>query len=581
MADDAPEAGAEQQGPRHATRFRTHTCGGLRPEDVGDTPVKLAGFIEEKPEGGLMLRDAWGSTLLQVAEGALPYVADRFERVALQAVVQVKGKVAERADKDEDSPSGGVQVMVETIDFLSDAGELPEGVLGDEKVELEKRLEFRQLYLRRKDVQERLAKRSKTTFQTREYLLDSGFLEIETPHLFWYDNVALDPEQVLVGDGKSFALPCGPVVLNQYVKAGQFDRYFQFQRITRREDDPGPYHQPEFTGLDLNMSYCDVDDFVKLVDGLLAHLYKEVLDVELEIPSQRMSHKEALEKYGFDKPDMRFECFVGDGGGGKTFTVPGKGDKLAEAEEVIKDIKVEGATLKVEASGSDLVVTATGKRPEVTGEAAGKARNALGIKLELVDKDKHIPVWIDKYPFMTIDKEVDEWVPGVVVFTRPVDDDEDMEIVMKNDAERRHLARARAFDLVLDGVEIASAYIGNHNQELQRWCWRHVFQQDTEDFVRLRAPIESHRFGIPPHGGMVIGFDRLVAGMLGVETIDEVMTFPKTSECEDPMLGAPGPVPAEVAEPLVEDAPPPEYTMETMMSEILEGEKGTEGSGND
>ncbi len=572
MAEDAPAEAEKDEGPRYATGFRTHTCGGLRPTDVGeDKKVKLAGFVAEKPDGALILRDTYGTTKVVVADGALPYVQDRFEKVALQAMVQVEGKVAEREDEDEESPAGGVQVQADKIDFLTDAADLPEGVLDGEEVELEKRLEYRQLYLRRKEVQERLKKRADAAFAIREYLCDQGFLELETPHLFWYDKVALDPEQVPVDNCRSYALPCGPVVLNQYVKPGGFDRYFQFQRITRREDDPGPFHQPEFTGIDLNMCYVDVDDFIKVVDGLLAKVFKEVLDYDIETPT-RMTHQECIEKYGFDKPDLRFDCPVETGGGSSKCTLPGKADALADAQAAIEGIKVEGAELKVEAAGGDLLITATAKRPEVSGEACGRARNVLGRKLELVDKEKHTALWITDYPYFQVDKEVDEWVPGVVVFTRPVDDEKGLEIIMTKDLDNKHLVRSRAFDLVVDGVEVASAYIGNHNQELQRWIWLNLLQQATEDLVRLRAPIESHRFGVPPHGGMVIGFDRLVARLTDQEAIDEVMTFPKSPECEDPMLGAPATVPEEVAKPLFGEVTETDMNVDKLMAEVLDGD---------
>lgn len=595
-----------------ATQYRTHTCGELREShaDAGESAT-LAGHVDRRAGAeSILVRDRYGKTLCTVADGALPYVADRYAKLGLEDVVQVRGKVARRApgDVDADQPAGAVELKVDGIEILCSSAEPPRGLLTEREVPLDDRLAFRQLYLRRPDVQKRLGFRAEVVRQVREFLLSRGFLEIETPHLFWYDKVARNPEPVPVENGKAFALPSGSVVLNQYIKPGGFDRFFQFLRVTRREANPTPAHQQEHTLLDLNMAYVDVADFCRLVEDMLAHVFQTCLGTELKTPFPTIAYGDALARYGSDRPDMRFGLEIQDlpeaapaGQACRAIRVPAalaralSDSDLADAASggalsggalwlrVVSDKRLDGTATPLftdpmyhdssrkrpallaaaKAGVGDALFVAVAPTAEAAGAALGPARARIASTLEPAGRGRHEPVWITDYPFLEDDEG--NLVPRVVVFSAAADADYDKII----DEKRRGEIRARAFDLVLDGVEIASAYIGNHNLDVQRIIWQNIFGMANADLVRLRAPIEAHRFGVPPHGGMNIGFDRLVARLLEIDAIDEVMAFPKSPLCRDPLLAAPAPVPPEVVEALVADAPDPAFKEEHLAEEVV------------
>jgi aspartyl-tRNA synthetase len=557
-----------------ATRYRTHSCGELRAEHVfkpdpgpaapipihddvdivlprrpaksGPETVVLCGHVEKKIGADtVLLRDHYGKTLVQVDPAALPYVPDRFSKLSPEDVIQVSGVVTEREEKDRDAanPTGAVFLQVKKIEVLSRAASFPGKILTADELPTEEKLRFRQIYLRRPEMQQRLQLRSKLAHEMREHLVGEEFVELETPHLFWYDPVAIGGEVIPHGKGKAWRLPSGPVVLNQYIKGGQFDRFFQFLRVTRRENNPTPQHQQEHTSLDINMSYVDVPDFQAQVERLLAHAIKAALGKELVTPFPSYSYAEAMAKFGTDKPDVRFGLEIGDLPDGKGFRAVGASPKLGD-----KDL----AGLKFTRKGEDLLVY--GNDPVKLGEI----RLKLAKKLGLIDENKFAPVWVHSYPFLD-----SQMLAQVVVFATPVDEDRSK----LEDLKERGNVRARAFDLILNGVEVASGYIGNWNMGAQRMIWSSIFQIGQADIFRLRSPIEAHRFGVPPHGGINFGFDRLVALLLGVPAIDEVMAFPKTPACTDPMLGAPGPVPAAAIQDLIDEHPKPAYGVPELSEE--------------
>ena len=476
-----------------ASSYRTHTCGELRGKHVGrQRTVKLSGFVAEIVDPRtLYLRDNHGRTLITIADDADDYVSELFSRLGPEHIIQVTGRLAKREAPEVDTPTGEIFIEVTGIEHLSDTDGVPDGVVDGAPVEEEERLLYRQLYLRRDEMQRRLALRSKIVFEIREFLVANQFLELQTPQLFWYDAVATEPEPVPVGDGKAFALPSGPVVWDQYLKPGHFDRFFQFVRITRRETPTTPMHTLEYTGLDINMAYVEREDFCVMIEGLITHLAKAILGLDLPNPFPSFSYRQAMSRFGTDNP---FEKDDTDG------------------EKPIR------------------------------------------------------PVWVHSYPFLRPDEE-GNFVPDVVVFSKVVEDDLKTALV---DPDDRNEVHAEAFDLVINGLEIASAYMGNHNIFLQRQLWQNLFQLGVDDFIRVRAPIEAFRFAVPPHGGINIGFDRLVAVLLDIADLKEVMFYPKNDECEDPMLGSPGPIPAEAVEDIVADAPTPDFTEEDYLKEVLE-----------
>ncbi|HVY62234.1 MAG TPA: amino acid--tRNA ligase-related protein [Planctomycetota bacterium] len=581
-----------------ATKLRTHTCGELRASDVGAKPprrppaldamavviprgapvdegtITLCGHVDRKlDDTTLLLRDRYGKTLVKVDPGALPYVADRFGKAGPEDVVTISGDAALRSEreKDEASPTGEVYLSAKKIEILSLANPVPEGVMTAARVPVKDRLTYRQVYLRRPEMQARLEMRSKAASAAREFFLANQFLEVDTPQLFLFDPVAINSDMVPVSVGRAYSLAGGPLVGDTYIRPGGFDRFFQLLQITTAERDHTPLHAQEFTGLDMNMAYADMPDFMGMVDALLAHLWKTCLGKELKTPIARMTWHEAMTKYGAEKPDLRFGMELADlgdaAGAGQVargFRAPGAA-KLSTAEldeaagagclwaRVGDDGKLEGgaAALLAKKPGAlgpapgDVLVVASAAKSNAASRAAGEARRRFGAKLGLAKPGEHAFCWVYNHPCFD-----DDGKPAAIVFAK-LARKEDMEILLERNDDRKQ-TQAKQFDLILDGVELASGYVGMHHLTEQRQFWERIHQLDLSDMSRMRAPIEAHRFGVPPWAGMNIGFDRLLARMCEVDAIDEVMTFPKTQDCKMPFLGAPGPIPAEGARFIVE-----------------------------
>ena len=581
-----------------ATSLRTHTCAELRASHAArprraellppadDTEVLIPRAVSRPPgivlcghvdriasPTAIVLRDHYGKTLVQVDPEALPYVADRFLKIGPEDVVQVGGDAVLRAesDQDKDNPTGEVYLKARKIEILSRAMPIPAGVLSEKKVPLADRLALRQLYLRRPEMQARLALRSRVSQEAREFFLGNDFVELETPQLFLFDPVAVGSDMVPMTEHRAFGLAGGPLVFNQYIRAGQFDRFFQLVPITTNEPAPSPLHAQEFTGLDLNMAYVDTPDFMAMVEALLAHLWKTVLHEELPAV-QRLTHAEALLKYGSEQPDLRFALEISDLGDAagkgqvaRAFRAPaaqldesavralagalawarvGDGGKLEGPAAAL----LQGKTKAMGAALGDVIVVATAARAGAAAALAGEARVRFGRKLGLVDESRHVFTWIYNIPVFD-----EEGRPKSIVFAR-LARDEDKEIFLNRNADRK-LTQSKAFDLVLDGVEVASGFVGFHHLTEQRQFWERIHQLDLADMSRMRAPIEGHRFGCPPYAAMNLGFDRLLARLLGLDAIDEVMAFPKTADCKLPFLGAPSPVPAKAVQQILESEP--------------------------
>jgi aspartyl-tRNA synthetase len=610
--------------PDFATQYRTHTCGELRATHIPPPPapgqkqaeepplVLLCGHVADKPEPrSIVVRDRYGSTLVTVADDAYPYVAERFEKLDREEAVQVGGRVGPRLERDPENPTGEVRLLATKIEVLGRvASPPPDGLMTDARVKFEDRLANRDYYLRRPDMQKRLAYRAKLAHEIREYFNENGFVEMETPHLFWYDSVATSGEVIPNGRGRAWRTSSGPVVLDQYIIAGQFERSFQFNRITRNEElrDFTEFHQQEHVGLDINMSYVDMPDFCKAIEDLLVHVFKACKGVDLPTPFPCMTEEEALLKYGSEKPDTRFDLHIVDLPAAakkegvacaRAFCAPGGAkieDKVIEpiAERLGGAAKVSWVRIdnlkkltgpatavftdplfhdtskyresllgSIGAKAGDLVFIATAPKERDAAIAAGRARVAVAKQLGL-GKGEHRPVWVHGYTFLEEYKA--HWNPRVIVFASAAEEDEPL----LDFPEKRMLVRSKTFDLVLDGEEISSGYVGCHSLRMQKLVWDRIWSIQHQDLYRVRAPIESHRFGVPPHAGMNLGFDRLVALMLGVDAIDEVMHFPKDARCADLFLGAPGPVPPEAVLDLVADErPPAELTLETMNQEVV------------
>ena len=605
----------------YATQYRTHHCGELRVEhaqkagerpkpppiadelDVliprrpaapGPTSVMLCGHVDKRVDAtSFLLRDHYGKTLVRVDPAALPYVPDRFQKAAPEDVVQVTGVVQERMVADPAQQTGEIEVICSRIEPLCTASDVPPPALSGEASALseDERLGFRQLYLRRPEMQQRIGLRAKISRAAREYLVDNDFFEVETPHLFWYDPVAIGGEVIPAGNGKAWRTPSGPVVLDQYLIGGGFDRTFQFSMTSRRENNPGPLHAQEHTSLDVNLAFADVPDMMARLEDLVGHLY-EAIGKTIPRPFPRFSFADAMVKFGTERPEVRFGLELVDLGQAQ----PGKvtrglramlsTDKISDAEldavckpsaglkwaKVFeKEVQGPGAALlksgdvrkTLGAVANDVVLLATGGSADEAAAVSAAGRLRLGEALGLLDRQKHAACWVDSYPFLELDKGT--LVARVVVFSRPVEED----LPLVPDRKRRAEVRARAFDLIVNGTEVASGYVGNHSLVEQRVIWDNILGIGQQDLFRVRAPIESHRFGVPPHGGVNIGYERLVAKMIGVDDISEVMAFPKSANCRDPLLQAPGPVPASAVADLIKPATPQKYGLAELSEDTV------------
>jgi aspartyl-tRNA synthetase len=603
---------APNRASDHATQYRTHSCGELRaehaakpgarpapppiadeldvlvprrPAAAGATIVTLSGYVDERvDEFSFLLRDHYGRTLVKADQAALPYVPDRFKKAGREDVVQVTGAVQLRLSADPGLQTGEIEVVCTQIEPLSVSAEPPPpDLLGRDagKISADAKLLHRQLYLRRPEMQQRLSKRAQITKAAREYLTSNDFFEVETPHLFWYDPVAIGGEVVPAGNGRAWRTPSGPVVLDQYLIGGGFDRAFQFSCTTRRENSPGPLHGQEHTSLDINLAYADVDDMCARLEDLVAHLFTAA-GKSVPRPFPRFTYDDAMVRFGTERPEIRFPLEIVDLGDAQKGKVTRglrallASDKISDAD-LDKLCKVTGGVTwakvaekeitgtaagllkggevkkKLGAAANDVVLIATGSTADEASALSAGMRLRLGEALQLVDKDKHAACWVESYPFLELDKGT--LVARVVVFSRPID--EDMPLVP--DRKQRAKIRARAFDLIVDGTEVASGYVGNHSLVEQRVCWDNILGIGQQDLFRVRAPIEAFRFGVPPHGGVNIGYERLVGRILGVDDIADVMAFPKSATCTDPMLQAPGPVPPSFVADLVSVAPSTRY----------------------
>ncbi len=604
-------------GSSFRTRKRTHTCGELRAANAGET-VRLAGWVDRRRDhGGLVfadLRDRYGKT--QIVFSPQELGAEGFARAdALRPeyVVKVEGLVAPRpADaRNPNLATGEVEVRVRSLDVLNKATtppfEVSAGAEGDE-VALEQRFRYRYVDLRRPIMQQRLLFRHKVILEIRRYLDSIGFAEIETPIL-----TKSTPEGARdylvpsrVHKGMFYALPQSPQIFKQLLMVAGYDRYYQVARCFRDEDLRAD-RQPEFTQLDLEMSFVEEEDIYALWEGLMAHVWRTCLPAKtLGTPFRRMAYADALARFGIDKPDLRFgleisdlsdvarrstadflkKALEGDKAKGKPGAVRGIRVSLREGAEkltrkdldalpnIVRDYGAKGvAWLRVEAGGAlqgtlgkffdeaaradlvrafsggdtpprtppgggaepgDLLLIVADANVDVVATSLGQLRNYHGRKLELVDRSRDEMLWVTDFPFFEYDAKEGTYIACRHPFTRPRDAD-------IPELERAPLqVKTCAYDLVLNGSELGSGSIRNHDPELQERVFAILGYSKEESQRRFGFLLEARRSGAPPHGGAAIGLDRFTAIIQGVE-MREVIPFMKTAKAVDLMTEAPSP----------------------------------------
>jgi aspartyl-tRNA synthetase len=568
---------------------RTHTCGALRAEDVGGDVVLLGWVHRVRDLGGLLfidLRDRAGLTQIVFDKDDAETMA-KAKRLRSEYVVGVKGRV-QRRSRETVNPkvaTGEVEVMVRQLALLNEAKTPPFPIADDAAVSEDVRLRYRYLDLRRARLQGNIILRHRVASAVRRYFDANGFLEIETPIL-----TKSTPEGARdylvpsrVHPGKFFALPQSPQIFKQILMVAGMDRYFQICRCFRDEDLRAD-RQPEFTQVDVEMSFARPESVFGLIEPLMRDIF-EVIGKTIETPFQRIPYAEAIATYGSDKPDLRpgmpihdlreffrtssfrvFSRIVEEGGTVRGFVVPHAARySRSEVDGIVDQAKALGATGLVwarraadaaitssimKAMGEDavrqlldvagvtnggLLLIAAGD-PDATSKLLGQLRLALARKDGLLAQDEQAFLWVVDFPLLEWDAEDKRYVAMHHPFTSPIDDDLPL---MESDPGQ---VRAKAYDLVLNGSEIGGGSIRIHDAGLQRRVFSLLNITPEEARLRFGFFLEALEYGTPPHGGIALGLDRIVAILAGESSIREVIAFPKTAAAVDLMADAPSTV---------------------------------------
>lgn len=566
---------------------RTHYAGSLRPEHAGEEVV-LEGWVNRRRDlGGLIfldLRDREGLVQLVAHPNSPAYPVA--ERVRSEWVVRAKGTVRLRPEPNPRLATGGVEVELSSLEVLAEAKTPPfpvdAGWRGEEEKEASEdlRLKYRYLDLRRRRMQENLRLRHRVIKAIWDFLDQEGFVQVETP--FLTKSTPEGARDFLVPyrqePGLFYALPQSPQLFKQMLMVAGLDRYFQIARCFRDEDLRAD-RQPDFTQMDLEVSFVEVEDVLTLNERLMAHVFREALGVELPLPFPRLPYAEALERYGSDKPDTRFGLELVEVGPlfrESAFSVFREAERvkalsapkalsrkeIAELEELAKRHRAKGlAWARVEEGGfsggvakflepvREALLEATGARPgdtllfvagtlRVAAEALGQVRLRLADLLAL-PRESFRFLWVVDFPLLEWDEERQGWTYMHHPFTSPHPEDLPL---LETDPGR---VRALAYDLVLNGVEVGGGSIRIHDPGLQARMFRVLGIGEEEQKEKFGFFLEALQYGTPPHGGIAWGLDRLLALMTGSPSIREVIAFPKNKEGKDPLTGAPSPVSEE------------------------------------
>jgi len=579
---------------------RTHHCNEIRPEHIGQE-VTLNGWVHSRRDlGGVLfidIRDREGRTQTVFDPSDVSKeLFDQATSLHSESVIAVRGKVRERPEGTDNRkiPTGRVEILVADMEVLNAADVLPFPVDVPEvaaKVHEELRLKYRYLDLRRPELARNLRIRSKAATATRIFLDQEGFSEIDTPILF--KSTPEGAREFLVPSrvhpGEFYALPQSPQQFKQILMVGGVEKYFQLARCFRDEDLRAD-RQPEFTQIDIEMSFIDREDIYALIEGLLKDIWKKTLDHDIEKPFRRLTFKEALNRFGIDKPDTRFGMelvdftddfkestfkvfsgIIGKGGVVKAMNAKGYADvtqgQMETMTNVAKSFGAKGlAYIKVENGEwkSPIVKFFTDAEKAALQErlaieegdlilfAADVWLNACEIlgkirlycadilkgrgKLE-IDPNRFDFLWVTDFPLLSFDKEMNRWYSSHHPFTSPVVED----IPFLTEDPKR--VRGQHYDIVVNGVELGGGSIRIHQPELQRTVFEKVLEL-PEDVVQERFGymLEAFRYGAPPHGGIALGFDRLIALLCGCQSIRDVIAFPKTAKATDLLSESPAPV---------------------------------------
>ena len=568
---------------------RTHRCTELSKADVGKTVTVMGWVAKYRNKGGLIfidLRDRSG--ILQLVYEEQDCGSEVFEKAAKlrnEYVVAATGVVTERTAINENIPTGYIEIRVKETRILSEAETTPFEIVNDLKTKEELRLKYRYLDLRRPDMQEKLMLKSRVLRLMRDFMADEGFLEIETPIMC--NSTPEGARDYLVpsrvNQGSFYALPQSPQVLKQLLMLSGFDRYFQIARCFRDEDLRAD-RQPEFTQADMELSFVDVDDVLDVNERLIKHIMKETKGIDIELPLPRMRWQDAMNDYGSDKPDTRFEMKLVDvsevvrGCGFGVFTsalemkngsvrginVKGQAGMPRKKIDALVD-KAKGfgakglAYLAVNEDGTykssfskfmtegeldKLVQAMKGEKGDLLLFAADKTslvwnilgalRLDLGEELGLIDKSKFNFLWIVEFPLLSWNEEENRFQAEHHPFTAPMEED------WVNADKDPGSIRAKAYDIVLNGYELGGGSVRIYQDDVQEKMFELLGFTKEEAHNRFGFLLDAFKYGVPPHAGLAYGVDRFVMLLAGAENIREVIAFPKNKDAMDLMLGSPG-----------------------------------------
>lgn len=571
--------------------YRTHNNGELRLQDV-NSEVTLCGWVAKRRNFGSLvfidLRDRYGITQLVFNEDLATQISD----VRNEYVLQVKGTVVERKDKNPKLATGEIEVVVREVKIVNTAITTPM-IIADETDALEDtRLKYRYLDLRRPVLQKNLILRNRITLLVRNYLAKFGFTEVETPILCRSTPEGardyLVPSRI--SKGEFYALPQSPQLYKQLLMVGGMDRYFQIARCFRDEDLRAD-RQPEFSQIDIEMSFVDEEDIWSMTEGLMKEIFKDIKGIDLP-EFKRIPYDTCMERYGSDKPDLRFdmplhnvsevfantefkvfENCLNEGGIIQAMNVKNGADKFSRKQlDKLQDyVKVYGAkalaNLKLTAEGfagsvtkvlsdaekealrtmlnieeNDIVFFVADKK-KVAQSSLGALRVKLGHDLDLINKDAYEFLWVTDFPMFEYDENENRYVAAHHPFTSP-----NLEDVDKLLSDPAH-CYSRAYDLVLNGYELLSGSIRIHDQKLQEKVFEAIGMTLEEAHEKFSWFMDAFQYGTPPHGGVGIGLERLTMILAGTDNIRDVVAFPKTASASDLMAQAPSPVdPAQLKE---------------------------------
>ncbi len=570
---------------------RTRYCGEFRKEHAGETATVFGWVQRQRDLGQLIfidLRDRTGIVQLAFDDNTARDIFDKAFTVRGEYVLAATGTVRVRSSINNEIPTGEVEIAVTELRILNKAETPPFEIVENSNTAEAMRLKYRYLDLRRPDLQRNLLLRHKIAKATRDYFDSQGFVELETPIL-----VRSTPEGARdflvpsrVHKGEFYALPQSPQLYKQLSMVAGFDRYFQLARCFRDEDLRAD-RQPEFTQIDLEMSFVDVEDVLEIGEGFMKHVFKEILDVDIPLPLPRMTYTEAMERFGSDKPDTRFGmelCDVSDivkacGFGVFTSAIEGGGsvrgivaknavknisrkdiDKLTEHAKGIgakglawvrwtedgisssfgkflAEDTMQALLAKLGAEQGDVVLLVADTVSKLVLTVLGALRLELADKLN-IKREGFDLLWIINFPFFEWDPEQNTWVAMHHPFTSPLD-----ECIPYLDSDPARVF-AKAYDLVLNGIEMASGSIRITDPELQKRMFRALGLSDEVSYAKFGYLTDAFKYGAPPHGGMALGLDRLVMQMLGASTLRDVVAYPKVQNMTELMTQCPSSVDA-------------------------------------